>query len=111
MNSRDASASKNFQAQQNEIITQNQCFSTPKASALDIVPYQLPLVLHPETLLHEDDAVLEDHNVGKIESVGEIVGKEPLPDVFFRLVFPEEKPDSSLSLSTTFDIDFRFETS
>ena len=64
----------------------------PEASTLDVVPDQLPLVLHPEALLHEDDPVFEDDDVREVKSVGDVVGKEPLPNVLWALVFTEEEP-------------------
>ena len=64
----------------------------PEASTLDVVPDQLSLVLHPEALLHEDDPVLEDDDVREVKSVGDVVGKEPLPNVLWALVFAEEEP-------------------
>ena len=59
---------------------------------MDVVPDQLPLVLHPEALLHEDDPVFEDDDVREVKSVGDVVGKEPLPNVLWALVFAEEEP-------------------
>ena len=64
----------------------------PEASPLDVVPDQLPPILHPEALLHEDDPVFEDDDVREVKSVGDVVGKEPLPNVLWALVFTEEEP-------------------
>ena len=64
----------------------------PEASTLDVVPDQLSLVFHPEALLHEDDPVLEDDDVGQVERVRDVVRKEPLPNVLLALVFTEEEP-------------------
>ena len=61
---------------------------------MDVVADQLPLVFHPEPLLHEDDPVLEDDDVRQVERVRDVVGKEPFPNVLFTLVFTEEEPVS-----------------
>ena len=76
----------------------------PEASTLDVVPDQLPLVLHPEPLLHEDDPVLEDDDVREVKSVGDVVGKEPLPNVLWALVFAEEEPVLVIILWMTYKI-------
>ena len=64
----------------------------PEAPTLDVVSDQLPLVLHPEALLHEDDPVLEDDDVRQVERVRDVIRKEPLPNVLLTLVFTEEEP-------------------
>ena len=64
----------------------------PEAPTLDVVSDQLPLVFHPEPLLHEDDPVLEDDDVRQVERVRDVVRKEPLPNVLVALVFSEEEP-------------------
>ena len=64
----------------------------PEAPTLDVVSDQLPLVFHPEPLLHEDDPVLEDDDVRQVERVRDVVRKEPLPNVLLALVFTEEEP-------------------
>ena len=64
---------------------------------MDVVPDQLPLILHPEALLHEDDPVLEDDDVRQVEGVRDVVRKEPLPNVLVALVFSEEEPVTKFS--------------
>ena len=69
----------------------------PEAPTLDVVSDQLPLVFHPEPLLHEDDPVLEDDDVRQVERVRDVVRKEPLPNVLVALVFSEEEPEANVS--------------
>ena len=69
----------------------------PEAPTLDVVSDQLPLVFHPEPLLHEDDPVLEDDDVRQVERVRDVVRKEPLPNVLVALVFSEEEPETNFS--------------
>ena len=68
----------------------------PEAALLDIVPDQSLFVLHPEARVHEDETVLEDDDVGHVESVAQIVSEEPHPHVLVVLVITEEEPEHAL---------------
>ena len=51
---------------------------------------ELPVVLHPESILHEHNSVFDHQHVEEEDEVREIVRDEPQPDVAGMLVVVEE---------------------